>query len=262
MSRLTMVLVMAGAVTLLTACDDSTTLPGGSVPGGGGEQAGVPDWSGQLVLGEEALTADDASTQEELPGLGHKFQLLLAMEEEVDPQNPTNEVIGITTTPEYPAGAGVAVRNLPPGLRITALENQINLKYYFPANRTCAGGSPRIQLAISRDGDREPDGNAFGYVGHLPFGAGCVTGDWDIIDMTDQVGRWDLSQFGGGMTMRWDEVEAFFTTVYPNHRVLSGALVDDSCSFAPGACGEAFYDLVTVENRTLENWQDAVERKQ
>lgn len=258
MTRLTMVLVVAGAATLL-ACDDdySTSV----LPQGGGDVGGqeVPDWTGQLVLGDETLTADDASTQEELPGLGRKFQLLLAMEKGVDPLNPTNDVLAVTTTSEHPAGAGVAVRNLNPGIRITALDNQINLKYYFPA-RTCFGGSPRIQLAISRDGDRESDGNAFGYVGNAPFGTGCITGDWDIIDMTDQVGRWDLSQFGGGMTMTWEDVERFFAA-HPDHRVLSGSLVDDSCSFAPKACGEAYYDILTVENRTFENRQDAVEKK-
>lgn len=72
-------------------------------------------------------------------------------------------------------------------------------------------------------------------MGHAPFGAGCTTGEWDIIDMTDNVGRWDLSQFGGGMTMTWDLAEAFITTTYPNHRVIYGSLVDDSAGFAPGS---------------------------
>jgi hypothetical protein len=156
---------------------------------------------------------------------------------------------------------------LPPSIKITALDHQINLKYFFPtAPRSCFGGSPRIQLAIDTDGDGNANGNAFGYVGHLPFGAGCITGEWDIIDMTDNVGRWDLSQFGGGMTMTWDQAEAFITAGFPNHRVLSGSLVDDSCSFSPtdptlpSACGEAHYDLLTIENRTLENDQDSVKK--
>jgi hypothetical protein len=73
------------------------------------------------------------------------------------------------------------------------------LKYYFPA-RTCAGGSPRFQLAIDTDGDSSSNGNAFGYVGHVGFGGGCITGAWDFVDLTDAVpSRWDLTQFGLGL---------------------------------------------------------------
>lgn len=220
---------------------------------------GVPEWIGQLVLANDDLAAqsDSGSTYEELPGLGHKFELLFAMHDDQDPQNVTNDVISVLTTPAYPAGIGVAFRNTPPGFKITALDHQINLKYYFPA-RSCGGGSPRVQVAIDRNGDGAFDGNAFGYVGHAPFGTGCITGEWDIIDMTDNIGRWDLSQLGGGMTMTWDQAEAFVMTTHPNHKVLSGSLVDDSCSFAPTSCGQAYYDLFTYENRTLEQDQDTV----
>ena len=227
----------------------------------------VPDWVGNLVLGNTDLVAmsDSFSTQEELPGLGHKFELLFAMKDDHDPQNLTNDVISVLTTPAVPAGIGVALRNTPPGFKIAALDHQINLKYYFPSPRTCSGGSPRVEIAIDGDGNGRfdqfpggPDQNAFGYVGHAPFGALCVTGEWDIIDMTDNIGRWDLSQFGGGMTMTWDMAEAFVTTTFPNHKVLSGALVDDSCSFSAPACGQAYYDLFTFENRTLEQDQDTV----
>lgn len=229
----------------------------------------VPEWVGLLLSGTTDLTilSDPESTQEELPGLGHKFQLLHAMINDQDPQNVTNDVISVFTTTAFPAGTGVAIRRLPPGIKIDALDHQINLKYFFPS-RTCANGGPRIQLAIDGDGDGRfdqvaggPDQNAFGYVGHAPFGAGCITGEWDIIDMTDIIGRWDLSQFGGGMTMTWDEAEAFITTVFPDHRVLSGSLVDDGCAGGGAtACGQAYYDLVTIENRTLENRQDTVKK--
>ena len=219
----------------------------------------IPDWAGNLLSANVNLVtmSDPSSTQEELPGLGHKFELLLAMMDDHDPQNLTNDVISVLTTTAYPAGAGVAFRNTPPGFKIAALDHQINLKYYFPM-RSCGGGSPRVQIGIDRDGDGSFDANAFGYVGHAPFGTGCITGEWDIIDMTDNIGRWDLSQLGGGMTMTWDQAEAFVTTTYPNHRVISGSLVDDSCSFAPTSCGQAYYDLFTFENRTLENDQDTV----
>jgi hypothetical protein len=37
----------------------------------------------------------------------------------------------------------------------------------------------------------------------------------------------------------------------------------ESCAFAPSAvtCGKAYYDLLTIENRTLEIWQDAVKKQ-
>lgn len=223
-------------------------------------QAGLPmpapEWAGNLLSAETDLAASSSpsSTQEELPGLGHKFELQFAMQDDQDPQNVTNDVISVLTTP---ATIGAAFRNTPPGFKIPALDHQINLKYYFPA-RSCGGGSPRVQVGIDRDGDGAFDGNAFGYVGHGPFGTGCITGEWDIIDMTDNVGRWDLSQLGGGMTMTWDMAESFISATYPNHRVIYGSLVDDSCSFASTSCGQAYYDLFTYENRTLEQDQDTV----
>jgi hypothetical protein len=82
--------------------------------------------------------------------------------------------------------------------------------------------------------------------------------------MTDSVMRWDLSQWltrgaACDMTCTWPQVVAFFDTLVPNHVVLSGGVYDDSCSFAALSCGTSFYDLVTVENRTLENKQDTVQ---
>jgi hypothetical protein len=218
----------------------------------------VPAWAGSLISGNTNLAAmsSPSSTQEELPGLGHKFELFLAMMDDKDPQNLTNDVISVFTTTAYPAGAGVAFRNMPPGFKIGALTNQLQLKYYFPM-RSCGGGSPRIQLAIDTDGDGNSNGNAFGYVGHGGFGTGCLTGVWDFVDMTDTVAaRWDLTQFGGGY-QNWAGAVAFMSTL-PNHQVLSGSLVDDSCSFSVPSCGQAYYDLLTIENRTLENDQDTV----
>ena len=227
-------------------------LPTGSINAQLG--GGPPFDPAALLLATTAIASENPEAQEELPGLGHKFELYFSMEDSKDPQNLTNDVISVDTTD---GAIGVAYRKLPPGIKMPALDHQINLKYYFPV-RTCAGGSPRIQVAIDRDGDGDFDGNAFGYVGHAPFGAGCVTGEWDIVDMTDNIGRWDLSQLGGSMTFTWDQAEAFVTLAYPNHQVLSGLLVDDSAGFAPLSAGQAFYDLLTVENRTLENDQDTV----
>jgi len=218
-----------------------------------------PDWVGNLLSANAdfAAMSNTASTQEELPGLGHKFELYYAMNDDRDPQNSTNDVISVVTTTAYPAGIGVAFRDTPPGFRISALTNQLQLKYYFPA-RSCGGGSPRIQIAIDTDGDGVSNGNAFGYVGHTGFGGGCLTGVWDFVDMTDAVpARWDLTQFGLGYH-NWQSAVAAITTTFPNHKVLSGSLVDDSCSFSGPSCGQAYYDLFTFENRTLEQDQDTV----
>ena len=219
----------------------------------------VPSWVGNLLLENSTITADPAATAPEAQGLGLKFQLLFAMVNNEDPQNNDNDVISVFTTPAYPAGVGVAARNMLPDAKISTLTDQINVKYFFPAPpRTCSGGSPRIQLYID-PGDGTTPRNAFGYVGHASFGSGCVSGVWDFVDMTDNVpARWDLTQFGGGY-QTWSGVLAFFNTAYPNHVVLSGGLYDDSCSFDALACGQAFYDLLTVENRTLENRQDTVQ---
>lgn len=241
----------------------ATALVGGmlvwNVPSAQAQLGAIPAWIGQLVLSTNDLSSmtDPASSQEELPGLGHKFELLFAMKDDHDPQNLTNDVISVLTTTSFPAGIGVAFRNTPPGFKISALTNQLQLKYFFPA-RSCDGGSPRIQIAIDTDGDGISNGNAFGYVGHTGFGGGCLTGVWDFVDMTDAVPfRWDLTQFGLGYHT-WQTAVAAISTTFPNHKVKSGSLVDDSCSFAPASCGRAFYDLFTFENRTLEQDQDTV----
>jgi len=225
----------------------------------------VPSWVGNLLLQNSTITADPAMTAPEAQGLGQKFELLFSMVNAQDPQNPDNDVIALNTGPFVafpgtPNGTiGVAVRNMLPGAKIATLTNQISLKYLFIPPRTCSGGSPRIQLFID-PGNGTPPHNAFGYVGNAPFGAACIPdGNWHFQDMTDMVGRWDLSQFGGPMTDTWAQVVVFFNTMFPNHVVLSGGVYDDSCSFDVLSCGQAYYDLVTVENRTLENRQDTVQ---
>jgi hypothetical protein len=222
-------------------------------------QIGVPSWIGHLVMGYSQTMADPTLTAPEAQGLGLKFELLFAMTNDQDPQNSDNDVISVVTTTAYPAGVGVAVRDMLPQVKIATLTNQISLKYLFTTGRTCSGGSPRIQLYID-PGDGTSPHNAFGYVGNGGFGTGCISdANWHFQDMTDDVPfRWDITQFGGGY-QNWGGVVTFFNTTYPNHKVLSGGLYDDSCSFASTACGKAYYDLLTIENRTLENRQDTVQ---
>jgi hypothetical protein len=82
-----------------------------------------PAWGGQVSTNESLAAStvlalsNPASTQEELPGLGHKFELFFAMHDDQDPVNVTNDFISVLTTAAYPAGIGVAFRHLPPGSR-------------------------------------------------------------------------------------------------------------------------------------------------
>src|SRR5467141_3749004 len=114
-----------------------------------------------------------------------------------DPENPANDVIKIdTSTPPFdcivPAFLnctfGTVSRRL--NTKIALLDNMLEFKSYF-ADRTCGGGSPRIQLAIYLNGDGNADGNALGYT--VPS-AGCLQNRWQYDDLTDELPRWDISE--------------------------------------------------------------------
>jgi hypothetical protein len=62
--------------------------------------------------------------------------------------------------------------------------------------------------------------------------------------------------------MPWDAFATAVTAAFPNHRVIAGFLLDgESCQFAPSpaTCGKAYFDIFTLENRTLKIWHDAVD---
>jgi hypothetical protein len=230
----------------------------------------------QVAFGNQVLSlTDPASTQEELPGLGHKFELLGVMVRDTDPENAAgnsgasgggvggNEGISATMTS---TSVALAFRSLPPGINIKALRNQLGLKYYFVFPRTCGGGSPRVTLLVDSDGDGTVDFAAHGHVNPPAFTA-CVQNMWAYEDLTDKLKRWEITPLmlgcgpvGAVTTCTWDELEMRITTAFPNHKIVAGFLVEDSCSFFLAACGKAHYDLVTIENRTLEIWQDTVKR--
>jgi hypothetical protein len=244
----------------------------------------VPDWVGRvvmtdstadvLVLNNTVLQTDAASTAEELPGLGHKFELLGVMERDTDPENATgnpgasgggvggNEGISAMMTP---TSVALAFRNTPPGVRITAFDNQLGLKYFFVAPRTCGGGSPRVTLLVDSDGDGRTNFAAHGHV-NPPVYTACITDKWRYEDLADDLPRWEVTPGGAvpGIPVfpfsPWETLELAIDTTFPNHRILAGFLVDDSCSFFAAACGKAYYDLLTIENRTLEIWQDTVKK--
>jgi hypothetical protein len=193
----------------------------------------------------------------------------------LDPENPDNEVIRIDTL--SPPLYGTVSRAL--GVRIAQLDNMLEFKSYFQ-DRSCGGGSPRIQLAIDLDGDGVADGNAFGYTAP-PF-AGCPPNRWQFDDLTDELPRWDVSQLlAVGLPaiptctglptdsplcpfqthsgyVPWRVFEALLMAV-PTHRVCSGALVDDS-GWMPAAAGVAYYDIISIGRATWEDWEDSVGR--
>ena len=270
------VTVVGAAMAIMCAAGTiDAQLPGvPSIPDWVGRATGSMDASGLLVVGDAVLAPDSTSTSEELPGLGHKFELFGVMVRDTDPENAVgnpggsgggvggNETISATMTP---TSVALAFRNLPPGIKIKALTNQLGLKYYFVAPRTCGGGSPRMTLLVDSDGDGDTDFAAHGHV-NPPVYAACIMNDWKYEDLTDALPRWEVTPGGAvpGVPVfpftQWDVFVTAVTTAFPNHKITAGFLVDDSCSFSPTTCGKAYYDLVTVENRTLEIWQDTVKK--
>jgi len=186
------------------------------------------------------------------------FKSQNAAEEKTDPENSKNDVIRIITTTEFPEGSGSVSRLLKSkNIKITDLRNMLSVKYFFQG-RTCAGGSPRFQVRIDKTGDgaTADDRNAFGYIGDVSFGGGCVAGEWVFEDMTNAATKWDLSQLGGGMTLSWDAVETFITVNFPDHEIAGCVFADDSGSFAPTTLGIAYYDQIQCYDRTLEDHGD------
>lgn len=232
--------------------------------------------NGVLSINGTTLQPDDSASREELPGIGHKFELFGVMVQDTDPENATgnsghsggggggNEGISATMTPTSYA---LAYRSLTPGIGIKALTNQIGFKYYFQ-NRTCGAGSPRVTLLIDSDGDGDTDFAAHGHVNPAGNYGACVPNTWVYEDLTDNLLRWEVTP-GGAVPgvptypyMPWKQFAAAVSAAFPFHKVSAGFLVEDSCSFAPQTCGKAYYDLFTLENRTLEIWQDAVKKQQ
>jgi hypothetical protein len=189
-----------------------------------------------------------------------------------DPENPVNTVIRIRTDVAPFFGTVSRRANVP----VDRLDNMLELKAWFTAPMSCAGGSPRIQLAIDSDGDGQSDGNAFGYFGPPPNFTACPTETWLYEDLTGagdvaitapplfpSTGRttpneeleWDLTQFGGAFYNTWSEVETFFSAM-PSHRVCSVALVADT--FLPIMSGTSYYDLLSGGRATFTDEDDVV----
>jgi len=188
-----------------------------------------------------SLAPDVAAAQQ-------KFRLAGTAEDDFDPENPVNEVLSMSTA--VPPNFGVAYRDL--RVQVEELDNQIQLKYFFVAEHTCGVGTPRVYLRIDRDGDGVSDGSAFGYIGLPPQFGTCATNAWTFEDLTDDLLRWDLTQFGGPFYNTWTEVEAFFAAD-PEHEVLRGGVVHDTSN---PLVGQVYFDNVTIGNRSIENHAD------
>lgn len=234
----------------------------------------------QFALASQVVSlSDPSSTQEELPGLGHKFELLGTMIRDTDPENSVGNpgasgggVGGNEAISAIVPGMAFALRNTPPGVKITAFTNQLGFKHYFVSPKTCQAGSPRITLLVDANGDGQFDQSTgdFAAHGHVQPFVGCVMDKWFYQDLTDDLARWEVTPGGAvpGITAfvtPWKAFAAAVTAAFPNHKVLQGFLIDgESCTFGFGPlnCGKAYYDLVTIENRTLEIWQDTVKKSQ
>lgn len=194
---------------------------------------------------------------------GGKFKLFGAAKDDRDPEpNDANEVFSFDTTD--PAAIAGAIKLFGNSVKIDLLDDQVEVKYFY-VGRTCGGGSTRIQLGISGDGDPKfnqfpggPDQNAFGYLGDKPFGGACPAGIWVYEDMTNTVPKWDLTQFAApcGFTCTWQQMETFLNTAFPNHRVLNEILVDDSHGFVATNQGCAYFDLLSAGARTFIRHDD------
>jgi hypothetical protein len=108
-----------------------------------------------------------------------------------DPDNSANDVIKIRTDIAPFFGSVSRKANV----KIDKLDNMLEFKAWLaavaadplgtPRQKTCFGGTPRIQLAIDVNGDGRPDGNAFGYYGdpETLFTA-CPNDNWMYEDFT------------------------------------------------------------------------------
>ena len=93
-----------------------------------------------------------------------------------------------------PTNVALAFRNLPPGIRISAFDNQLGLKYFFVAPRTCGGGSPPGVRLAARIGDGwAAEDDAFERL--LPRYRDALAEDGKTLD-----DAWVALGFGGGKT--------------------------------------------------------------
>jgi hypothetical protein len=200
-----------------------------------------------------------------------------------DPENQSNSVLRLRSVfnPENPAGAqhGAIARLFRRPTKVWELDNQLEVKAWFENPHTCGVGSPRMALAIDRDGDGDSDGNAFGYFGTPPNFTQCprqvwlyedFTGPDSITGLAGSLGpsgppnmtpneqlEWDLTQFGGPFLNTWTQVEAFFSTNgHRRHHVCAARYVEDFG--APP--GTSYADIITMGDAVWDGPEDTAGR--
>jgi hypothetical protein len=123
-------------------------------------------------------------------------------------------------------------------------------------------------LLVDAEGDGLVDFAAHGHVNPAGNYTACPTNMWRYEDLADALPRWEVTGASipgiiPNVYMPWKAFAAAIVAALPNHKVRAGFLLDgESCQFAPSpaTCGKAYFDLVTIENRTLEIWQDSVKK--
>lgn len=193
-----------------------------------------------------------------VPGDNSKYTIIGAAFKDKSPTNSQDQVVRFTTTPGNSV-AGV-IRKL--NQTVGSLDGLLSADYYFVGPKTCGAGSPRYSLFIDDNANgvwESPAERAvFGYIDPGAFGTGCVGNAWKHENLTDDMPRWDLTQFGGPGLTTWDVVKAFFAVRPGNDMVVFAKLIEDSCSFSAASCGTSYYDTIEIgdRNMTLENWSD------
>jgi hypothetical protein len=221
--------------------------------------------------------ADDDKKDDKRGGNDRVFFLTGTAKHDKDPENPKNEVVRLTSDPsaaKHRESFGAVARVFKPKVQVWDLDNQLEVKAWFEPPHSCGVGSPRMSLAIDRDGDGDSDGNAFGYVGTSPNFTTCPQQTWLYEDFTGGDGitglgpfpstgrptpneqlEWDLTQFGGAFYNTWSQVEAFFEA-HPNHRVCAARYVEDFG--APP--GTSYADIITMGDATWDGFEDTAGR--
>lgn len=166
---------------------------------------------------------------------------------------PTNHVVEIDTSEDGMSGS--ASRQL--GVQASELDGTLAFDYRI-VEGDCGGGSPRLVLSIDDDGDGAHDFYLVTDGSGSPGWTSCPAAHsrWVTFDATDDGDTYWRVHPGSGYHT-WTDAKAQLSG---DHTVLSGALVDDSF-WSASAAGVAYYDNVTIGDRTLDGHDDVVGRR-
>lgn len=208
--------------------------------------------AGVLIVGAAGTAISDEVF--ESGAEGPQFQYFGPARDAADPDQPEsmdNDVALFDTTSGAPVGLTRKVDE-----RVLELDNQLGFKY-FMLDRQCGAGSPRMQLAVDLDGDGVSDGVIHGHI--RPPYTSCEDEQWVYEDLTDDLPRWEITGTLPGARAfpfyTWTEVEGLLGGAL----VTRGTLIEDSQAFAVANRGHAFYDLVSIGNRTFEDHNDTAD---